>query len=394
MSIEPTSIERAAALPVDHFPYLDDADRARLFELPPRGLGAAAAAPGVALGATLYVPGDDPHIATKLRRTLEIGAIAAVICLEDAVRIDRTTAAERNVVAVLREAYDGTTPLPPLIFVRPRTPEQLTALARSLGSAVLRFTGVCFPKFDSDNGPQWLDAVDRIADDSGHRLRIMPILEGARALYPESRVQELLGVRSLLLPRREQVAAVRVGGTDMCGLLGLRRRSDETIYDLGPVRDAIVDMVGVFTRNDEFVVSGPVWEYFHTDARLWKPQLRESLFDVTERATLRSGLIRRHLDGLIREVLADRANGLVGKTVIHPSHIRAVNALHAVAHEEWVDAMAILTDPDNGGVAASAFSNKMNEAGPHRLWARRVVTRGEIFGVLREGTTFVALLDS
>ena len=71
-----------------------------------------------------------------------------------------------------------------------------------------------------------------------------------------------------------------------------------------------------------------------------------------------------------------------------------MNALHTVTFEEWVDASNIMSSSHEGGVQVSAFSNKMNEAGPHRLWAERVLARGQVFGVLREGTTFVSLLDS
>ena len=46
----------------------------------------------------------------------------------------------------------------------------------------------------------------------------------------------------------------------------------------------------------------------------------------------------RAIDGLIREVQLDRANGLVGKTGIHPSHVAVVHALSVVSHEEYRDA--------------------------------------------------------
>ena len=53
-------------------------------------------------------------------------------------------------------------------------------------------------------------------------------------------------------------------------------------------------------------------------------------------------LIRKDLDGLIREVALDKANGLIGKTVIHPSHVAAVHALSVVTLEEYTDAIDIL----------------------------------------------------
>ena len=99
------------------------------------------------------------------------------------------------------------------------------------------------------------------------------------------------------------------------------------------------------------------------------------------------------LDGLIREVHLDKANGLIGKTVIHPSHVAAVHALSVVTHEEYCDAADILR-VTGGGAMASTYANKMNEAKPHRNWARRTMLRAEVFGVAAEGVTFVDLLTA
>ena len=91
--------------------------------------------------------------------------------------------------------------------------------------------------------------------------------------------------------------------------------------------------------------------------------------------------------------MADRANGLVGKTVIHPSHVRAVNALSVVTLEEYQDALSILRLAGNGA-SASSFGNKMNEPKPHRTWAERILARSRAFGVYAEGVSFVELLDA
>ena len=102
-------------------------------------------------------------------------------------------------------------------------------------------------------------------------------------------------------------------------------------------------------------------------------------------------LLAEHMDGLIKEVLKDQANGLWGKTVIHPSHIPVVNALQAVSFEEWSDAEQVVAT-NTGGARKSTFSNKMNEGAPHRLWATKVQRRATAFGVLAEGHSFVSLL--
>jgi citrate lyase beta subunit len=98
------------------------------------------------------------------------------------------------------------------------------------------------------------------------------------------------------------------------------------------------------------------------------------------------------MDGLMREVMLDKATGIIGKTVIHPSHVPVVHALLAVTHEELTDATEVL-DMVHGGVARSSSGNKMNEARPHARWARELLRRADIFGVLRPDRSFVDLLS-
>jgi hypothetical protein len=145
-------------------------------------------------------------------------------------------------------------------------------------------------------------------------------------------------------------------------------------------------------------VTGPVWEYFAQRARLFVSALRVTPFEQADLvdgsedgARMRTRLVSADLDRLIREVVLDKANGLIGKTVIHPSHVPAVHALLVVTHEEYEDAQTVLAG-DTGGVRPSRYANKMNELRPHRAWAEAVQRRARAFGVLREGHTFVDVL--
>jgi citrate lyase beta subunit len=255
--------------------------------------------------------------------------------------------------------------------------------------------GFVLPKFDTESGEAFLEAVERGSAHLGRALWSMPVIESEAAMYRESRHEELRRVRDLLQRYQHQVMAVRVGATDLAAIYALRRPRELTTYDVHVVADAIADIVNILGRVGEegFPVSGPVWEFFTPNERLFKPQLRTTPFADREDSALRARLIARDLDGLIREVVLDRANGLTGKTVIHPTHVQVVHALSVVRHEEYVDAMEILSVAANGGgVASSAYGNKMNEAGPHRAWAELVKLRAEVFGVSAEGVTFVDLL--
>ena len=223
----------------------------------------------------------------------------------------------------------------------------------------------------------------------------MPVLETPEVIYREMRVGALLAIRRLLDKHAESVLAVRIGATDLSGMFGLRRDRDLTIYDIAVVRDAIGDIVNVLGREGGWVISGPVWEYFAGPERLFVSSLRVTPFqhaDAPDGAALRSRLVQADLDRLIREVVLDKANGLLGKTVIHPSHAPAVHALHVVTHEEYVDALEVVEG--HSGVRTSSYANKMNEVRPHRRWAEGVLRRAEAFGVLRAGHTFVDVLGA
>jgi citrate lyase beta subunit len=269
-------------------------------------------------------------------------------------------------------------------------------LVRALAEHSGVLTGFVVPKFGEETGGAYLDEVVAASESAGRRLLVMPVLESSDIGYIESRVSSLLGAKRLLDKYRDYVPAVRLGATDLSGAYGLRRAREFTVWDLRVVADVICAAVNVFGRADGsgYVVAGPVWEYFSSAERLFKPQLRESPFVVHEERALRTRLIAADLDGLIREVVLDRANGLTGKSVIHPSHVAAVHALCVVAPEEYADASDVLATNGAGGAAASSFGNKMNESKPHTAWAHRVLLRAQAFGVARDGVSFVDLLGA
>jgi citrate lyase beta subunit len=379
-----------------HFGYLSEADRARLFHVPPESFTRSddAAFLATALGASLYSPGTRPALAKDLLRRSDDGMVSAVVCLEDAVADEDVAFAERNVVRQLgelaRTGSDG-----PLVFVRVRSPQQVWDVVAGLGRDLPVLSGFVLPKFTARTGAAVRRAVADASASTGQRLLVMPILESPELIHRETRVPALIEAKGLLDAHRDQVLAVRIGTTDLSSAYGIRRDRDLTIYDVGVVSDAIADVVNVFGRADGtgFVVTGPVWEYFHNHERLFKPQLRQSPFAAQDAMELRQQLITGHVDGLIRELVLDKANGLLGKTVIHPSHVPVVQALAVVTHEEYLDA----TDgvgPHHGGVAASSYRNKMNEAKPHRAWAERTLRRARAFGVAAEGIRLVDLLGA
>ena len=383
-----------------YFDHVDATLRKHLFFRHPRPFDRHddPAVLAVALGATLYSPASRPHLADDVERAARRGVMSMVVCLEDAIADGEVESAETNLVAQLRRLDARHAPTAgevPLLFVRVRDPRQIGGLLDRLGGAAALLTGFVLPKFTATSGGAFLDALADAADRTGLRLLAMPVIESPEAVYAETRPEMLSDVARLLAKHRSRVLAVRIGATDMSAAYGLRRPPDLTIYDIRPVASVICDVVNVLGRADGtgFVVTGPVWEYFSAGERMFKPQLRRSPFEAQRAAPLRQRLITSDLDGLIREVHLDKANGLIGKTVIHPSHVAAVHALSVVTHEEYCDAADIL-GVAGGGAMASSYANKMNEAKPHRAWAQRQMLRARVFGVAAEGVTFVELLEA
>ena len=381
-----------------HFGYLSASDTDALFEAPPEQFGRESAADllAVALGATLYMPASRPALAADVTKQAVAGVTSVVVCLEDAIADDELAEAEANLVAALTELHEQARTELPLLFVRVRTPGQIPQLVSLLGPAARVLDGFVLPKFTAALGVAYLRAVDE-ADalrGPGPVLRVMPVIESGDVLYAETRVEELTRLRDLLHRERRRILAIRLGATDLCALYGLRRSPDLSIYDVKVVSDLIADVVNVLGRADGsgFTVTGPVWEYFGGPERIFKPQLRQSPFVEHDEPDLRGHLVSRAIDGLIREVTLDRANGLTGKTAIHPSHVAVVNALSVVSHEEHRDAADVLGSGRAGGVLASVHRNKMNEVRPHTAWARDTMLRARVFGVAADGVSFVDLL--
>ncbi|MTE18873.1 ATP/GTP-binding protein [Streptomyces sp. TRM43335] len=384
---------------MQHFGHLRPEVRRELFHREPVEFTSHSPARllSVALGATLYSPATRPRLADDVLKQRRRGVVSMVLCLEDSIGDADVARAEENLVAQLTVLADDTgtgVDEPPLLFVRVREPSQITGLARRLGPAARLLSGFVLPKFTEERGIPFLEALEDAEAACGRRLFAMPVLESPELLHLETRVETLTGIARTVDKYRERVLALRLGVTDFCSAYGLRRSPEMTAYDVQIVASVIADVVNVLGRADGtgFTVTGPVWEYFRLQERMFKPQLRRSPF--TGRAEeLRTELIAHDMDGLLREIELDRANGLTGKTCIHPSHVAPVHALSVVSHEEFSDATDILRpERDGGGVVRSAYTNKMNEVKPHRAWAERTLLRADAFGVAREGVGFVELL--
>ena len=345
------------------------------------------------LGATLYMPGTKDIKEKVLKRQLNVTSL--VMCCEDAIKEEELPIAEQNILdhmdyfADRIAAGEITHKDIPLIFVRVRNTEHFERFAeRITAKQASVLTGFNFPKFNSHNALQVLQTLVKVNTRLGVVLYGMPILEGQEVAFREIRNQELLLLRNILEPYKSLILNIRVGGTDMSSLFGVRRGINSTVYDIMPVRDALSDVLNFFNRFNDYCVSAAVWEYF----RAYKD---DDINDVIKRnfhnALLKGQeIVNPAIDGLLKEVLIDRANGFVGKTIIHPTHAKFVNAMFTVVEEEYNDAIQIINT--SGGVVKSEGGGKMNEIGPHHRWAEKIVKRAEVYGVVKNEDSVIGLV--
>ena len=349
------------------------------------------------LGGTLYMPGTKNMVGKILNRDLQ-DLTSMVMCFEDAIAVEDLGQAEINVLShldALATAIEKAELLIkdlPLIFLRVRNVEQFKSFSAKLETRLAGvLSGFVFPKFYSENAFEYLNHLKYLNDTLQTRLYGMPILEGAAIAFRESRIDELGKLKVILEEFKECILNIRVGGTDISAIFGVRRGINSSIYDIMTVRDCLADILNFFNRACEgYTVSASVWEYFLADmqedlAHLLDENIHTSLLNPNT-------IINPAVDGLLREVAQDISNGFVGKTIIHPSHLRFVNAMQAVTREEYEDAEQIHNA--SGGVVKSKQANKMNEINPHRNWARKITLRAKAYGVIEDESCYLKLMIS
>lgn len=346
------------------------------------------------LGAAMYMPGTKDFTQKIMNKGMP-GLTTMVFCFEDACPEDDVPAAEINVVKTLETlstAIDEgrlTQNDLPLIFCRVRNQEEFEHFAGMLTAHQAKvLTGINFPKFNAHNGEAYFARLRKLNDDLGEILYGMPIIEDPEVAHKETRLDELLGIRKILDKYYDLVLQVRVGATDFSSCFGVRRGVDYSIYDISTVRECLTDILNIFGRDNDYVVSGPVWEYFRASKQMMFRDLPR--FGFEDYLLRRKTIVNPEVDGLLREVIQDKANGFVGRTVIHPSHVIYVNALQAVTNEEYTDAVNILGS-HKGGVFKGENGNKMNEVKPHTNWAKKIYMRGRAYGVIENESSYIDL---
>lgn len=311
------------------------------------------------VGALLYTPALNGNIADSVISGKLGEKFSMALCLEDTIGSDMVEQAEAQVRETVRRIYEASQTkalFVPKLFVRVREPEQIPRMYGKLAAYGNVLTGFILPKYSRSNMEAYNTEMRRVCETAGRKLWMMPILESADILDLMTRTELLGSIRESIDSVRDIVLNVRVGGNDFCNQFAARRHYDETIYDILPIAQLLGDILTFFSRD--YVVSGPVWEFFSSDNDEWRRGLR-------------------------RELKRDRLNGFIGKTVIHPKQIPIVNEMLKVTSKDYEDAKAILNWDSSGLQVGKSFGGeRMNEVRTHYNWARKTLLLAELYGVM------------
>lgn len=311
------------------------------------------------VGALLYTPALNDTVVNSVTENKFGNKYSLAFCLEDTVAEEAVDIAERKLVCTLREIYDAGKSKQfymPKIFIRVREPGQVNRLMKELHNVKEIVTGFIFPKYSLENAQHYNEEMKKLNKSGEKMYYMMPILESKELIDYATRKDVLLRVKAYIDSVKDYVLNVRVGGNDFCNEFATRRHCDETIYDIKPIANLLGDILTVFSR--EYVLSGPVWEYFASENNEWKC-------------------------GLMREAALDHLNGFVGKTVIHPKQIAVVNEALKVSREDFEDAKDVLkrNEGEMLCVSKSFAGERMNEVKTHVNWALKTLMLAEIYGV-------------
>ena len=314
------------------------------------------------VGALFYSPALNKKIAYSILSGQLGKGYSVALCLEDTIAdfaVGQALEQLENTFKTLHQAATTHNVTLPKIFVRVRNPEQISVVYQRISGFDNVFSGFIFPKYSLANADEYNKEFSKTLSESSKRLYMMPILESEDIVDYATRSSVLIQIKQKIDGMKSHILNVRVGGNDFSNAFGVRRRIDETIYDILPVSQLLCDILTVFSRD--YVVSGPVWEYYSSNNDEW-------------------------LIGLKRELKYDILNGFIGKTVIHPNQISVVVDSLKVNKQDYDDAMEILSWRDDSAllVGGSAQKERMNEVNTHLHWAKRIAALAAVYGVKKD----------
>ncbi|MCI9167330.1 MAG: HpcH/HpaI aldolase/citrate lyase family protein [Dorea sp.] len=309
------------------------------------------------VGPLLYCPADRASIASSISAERFGTNYSLALCLEDTINDNFVAKAEEQLVSSVNDIYRSLQESEfylPKIFIRVRRPGQIKDLSHRLGDSHEIITGYIVPKFSLSCADGYIEQIADLNSGLKPSKYVMPIYESSSIVNLRTRCDSLYGLKEKLAPIESSVLNIRVGGNDLCHLFGFRREPSESIHQIAPIANILADIVTVY--GTDYVISGPVWEYYAGDG--WE-------------------------EGIKREIADDRLCGFIGKTVIHPNQIKLVNDGYKVSEKNYRDALHILhwNTREDSYVSGSISGDRMDEYKTHINWAQKTRFMAECFGV-------------
>ncbi len=290
----------------------------------------------IQLGGSLYIPATHKNVHAVCNEDKFPELRSCIIDTEDAICEEALDEALDNISCMLAQY----TPSRLCVFIRPRNPQILKEILKLEG--IEKVDGFSLPKFSTAVMREYAEILDTCT----HDFHIMPVLE-SRDLFSRTNLEQ---IRDYLLDSSLHILSLRLGGEDLMQYLGLKRRCEDNIYSLVAPSQVIATVINTF-KPYGFSISATVFNCIDHDM-LYKENVEEDL-----------------------------RQGLMGKTIIHPSQIAPINEAYRVTSSEYEMAKKMLDDSTR---AIIVQGGQMGEKFAHGSWARIILERHRFYGLKPE----------
>ena len=282
------------------------------------------------LGATLFIPASHQNLHSIVSGNKYSALKSLVIDFEDGLQEDAFVSAMQSVEAI----FEGISATSPLVFLRAKNSKHLKELLKI--ENIQNVNGFVLAKFSLSNADEYLNIL------KDREFLIMPSIEGEELFSHE----KLHTLKEKIVANKQKVLLVRFGLEDMLSQLGMRRSCTESIFDRAVTASVVGNFIATF-KSAGFAVSGGVYPCF------------------------------QDLEGFKNDVSRDIQEGLISKTIIHPSQIEPINELYKVSEVAFTQAKEIETSTKN----IFNQDGKMAETHTMKNYSQEILLRAKIYGV-------------
>ncbi|WP_313568047.1 HpcH/HpaI aldolase/citrate lyase family protein [Acetoanaerobium noterae] len=375
-----------------HYMHLSDSELNKIFYKKPEAFDNTTKKNQLryALGATLYLPATK-YIAPYLLEKRYSHLTSFVMCFENLIEERNINIAEKTLLNTLRtlkmaenENRINKDELP-LFFIHVRDPLQFERLYEILikeKDIISYISGFFLPKFNSNNADAYLSTVKKIRLISEY-IYALPIIESKEIISLASRISELITLEKTIFEYRDMILGIRIGGSYINSVLGVNSLEAMSIYDVGITASIIYDIINSFINlsYEDIAIYSSSWDKKITSFQTVSKS--SNAFDQNKVIYNHAFTHDPSLDGFIREILLDKLNGCVGKTVVYPNQISIVNALYSVERKDYELALSI----NSSNEPLLNYGEQIN----NKIWSNKILSLSKIYGVLNENYSAVDL---